>query len=468
MRSIIILIVCFLCASIGFSKTLTLNDAILLALRHNPNVINAHMTRTIDRYNLRVAEDAFALRYTLSGSAEYQATTAADVTTRSTTYRLSPQVSLTLPIGTEVSATLANHYDADQYHPTATFRLKQPLLRGARKEIVQSALQTAYTDDEVSKITLKNTLMTQINAVANQFFNLLQAKNNLNIQQQAYNDAEVTVSHNATLIRLGRLAPNENVQPKSQMFSRQLAVTQAQNQVFNAQQALLKQLGLVEDQSIDVTNSIEITETTIPSLQESLATAFKQNNDYQQSKYQLENQRRALLRAQDNLRWQLDLQAQTTLGSTSGSGTGFSALFSGDNRSYEVGLNLSIPIQDLSKQQALLQTKIALRKNQLLLKQQQRDLNLSVRNAINELSNQKQQMAQAIRAEQLAQRSLALEKKKVDYGLSTTINVETVRTAAVNASVNKINSQIGFLKARLVYLQLLGETLNHFSIKVKT
>ena len=471
MRYFIVWISLLFTATTAVAKTLTLEDAVLLSLRYNPNVINARMTRTIDRFNLRVSENQFELQYALSGSAQYNATTTSGITTDSSSYTLNPQVSLTLPIGTKLSTTLSNRYNNSngdhRYLPTATFSVTQPLLRGAGKTIVQSSLQDAYANNEISKITLKKTLTAQINTTANTFFDLLQAKNNLKIQRLAYNDAKASVAHNKTLIRLGRLAPNDNVQPKSQLFSTQLSVTQAKNNVFNAKQNLLKSIGLMHGQtSIDVTDTITIDHTDIPDLQQSIQTALTQNLTYQQSRIQLEKEKRSLLRARDNMRWKLDLTATATLGSDTT--TGFSNITNGENHTHNVGLNLTIPVRDLSLQQSLLQTSIALKKNTLLLQQERRDLILAVRNAINQLSNQKQQMIQATQAEKLAERSLALEKQKVNYGLSTALNVATLRTTLVNARINKINSQIGFLKAQMVYLELIGETLNTWDIKVRT
>ena len=48
---------------------LTLHEAILLALRYNPNIQNAELDRIIQRYQLRLAHNAFELQYALAGSA---------------------------------------------------------------------------------------------------------------------------------------------------------------------------------------------------------------------------------------------------------------------------------------------------------------------------------------------------------------------------------------------------------------
>jgi hypothetical protein len=48
---------------------LHLREAILLALRYNPNIRNAELDRIIQRYQLRLAYNEFELQYALAGSA---------------------------------------------------------------------------------------------------------------------------------------------------------------------------------------------------------------------------------------------------------------------------------------------------------------------------------------------------------------------------------------------------------------
>ena len=50
---------------------LTLRDAILLAMRSNPNVQSAELQRVIDRMNLAEAHWAYAVQYSVTGSVAY-------------------------------------------------------------------------------------------------------------------------------------------------------------------------------------------------------------------------------------------------------------------------------------------------------------------------------------------------------------------------------------------------------------
>src|SRR5690349_19776255 len=76
------------------SRELTLNDAILLALRYNPNIKNAEIQRIVDKFSLRVAENNYELNYALSGAANYNHSAQGGTVSESNNYSLTPAVNL--------------------------------------------------------------------------------------------------------------------------------------------------------------------------------------------------------------------------------------------------------------------------------------------------------------------------------------------------------------------------------------
>ena len=54
---------------------MSLREAILLALRYNPNIQNAELDRIIQRYQLRLANNEFELQYALGASGVIQKST---------------------------------------------------------------------------------------------------------------------------------------------------------------------------------------------------------------------------------------------------------------------------------------------------------------------------------------------------------------------------------------------------------
>jgi outer membrane protein TolC len=445
-----------------WAKTLSLPEAILLALRYNPNIRNANLDRTVDKFSLRQAENEFALQYELtSGLTQHW-----DKTTNSTqiahSYDLSPTVKKKTALGTEVSLavkhSLSDQHDGRgvQYNPNASITVKQPLLRGFGKAVAQADLQNAYIDNEISKYTLKSQVIEQINAVAGRYFDLVEEQRKQQAVEKAWQDAQNNLTNIEAQIRVGKQAPNDIVQPRAQLAARRLTVTKAKNAVFNAKQDMLKAVGLLGDQTIDVMNELPVGNITLPDLQKSLAIALTHNIEYQKRGLAFNKIQRNYVVAQNRARWQVDLVANTMVGKA--------AL--GQEQTRAVGLELNVPVNDMGLKAAVLAAKVAVQKEELLLKQAKRDLMLEVRRQINALATNKQLIEQAKMAEELAVRSLALGVTKQHYGLLTTLDITNLINALAEARTQTIESQIGFLRARNDYWQVLGITLDEWQIQL--
>lgn len=133
---------------------LSLKEAILLALRYNPNIQNAELDRIIQRYRLRVAYREFELQYALAGNTVFEKSRyshAGHATTRS--YVATPEFNLKTPLGTQASLKMDNTIAAiGNYNPLLTLSVTQPLLRGFGITINQAALKDAIATEELNRI----------------------------------------------------------------------------------------------------------------------------------------------------------------------------------------------------------------------------------------------------------------------------------------------------------------------------
>ena len=450
-------------------KVLTLEDAILLALRHNPNIRNAHIERTLAKFDLRVSENDFEWQYSLDGSAKRGVTYTSTDKSISHTYGLTPKASYKTKMGTGVTVSMPNNYSASgndntRYTPSATVTVTQQLLKGFGSTIAQIALLNAYISNEKSKLTLKNAVITQINDVVDKYFGLIQAKQQEFIEGTALKDAIRTEQRNEAMIKAGRLAANENIQAQSNVASHRLTMIDRKNKIFDAEQALRKAIGLIDNnQSIDVAKAFPAIKLEVPDLTKSIAIAMRGNIDYRKQLMELEVTKRALLKAKDDMRWGLAFTGTMNFG---GSQPGIGGITRGQDKSRSVGLVLTVPIRDLTLQKGLISAKYNLSKARVALRLAKRDLELDVRNEVNDLQNEKAQIEQADRAIELAARSLELEQKKLELGLSTTLNVTNLRNALVKVELQKVVSLIAYYKARNVYWAKLGITLDKWKIEL--
>ena len=125
---------------------LTLKDAILLALRYNPNIQNAELDRIIQRYQLRLANNEFELQYAIGGQALIEQTRYSGVgqsTNRSAF--VTPELGYTNRWGGTASLKMDNTLQSEgNYNPLVNFNISQPLLRGFGKDIAEAGLKNAY------------------------------------------------------------------------------------------------------------------------------------------------------------------------------------------------------------------------------------------------------------------------------------------------------------------------------------
>lgn len=505
MRKLIILAFLLLvfCQGLCVAKTLTLKDAILLSLRTNPNIRNAYIQRVIDKFNLRIAEHVFEPKYTLSGSMTRNKSVIFDGDTSSTpslpinpvtpaqstllgprlgnffgegtdrtstqsithSYSITPAVSINSPIGTSASLTSTNDFGDDGYFPSLDFSVTQHLMRGFGSAIAEAPLRKAYNDEYLAKLTLKNTIISQVNSVISAYYQLVSAENNQITTVRAYKAAKKTVWQNEQQIKAGRMAPNNNIEAKAQVASQRLAITQGKQTIYDDKQALLKAIGFLNPlANIDVVKHIQLGRMHIPSLKQSLAIAFEHNIAYQQDAIAIKNAAIALMQAKDNARWRLDLTASYSLTSVE---NGFVGVLRRDaSRDSSVRLALTVPLEDLGSELSILSSKLSLRKAVIALEEERRDLILQVRNNLNTLKNDKEEIKEAVVSEKLAARSLVLEEKKLNFGLSTVVNITNLRTKLIAAQLAVTTAKISYIQALNAYYTTLGTTLKRWKIKV--
>lgn len=444
--------------------TLSLQEAVLLSLRSNPNVRNAQMQRVIDKYSIRLGQFDFEMQYSLDATATSSHVRSQGVGTANNSYSLTPGATYKLPFGTTLSADMKNSSDQNGYKPTVDFSIKQPLLRGFGKAVTMRGLQDVYDTEILNQITLKNVVIDQINLVINSYWSVVEAENSLKTQEDALKNSEAFVRQNDALIKAGKLAPNENLPARSAAASQRLSVTQAKFSLLNAKQELLKTIGFLDpNENIIISSKPNIENRKLPTFKKSYDLALRRNLDYHKAILQIRFDERSLIVARDNLRWQLDASVDTTRGP----GTGIQGLHDHQNNSTIYGLTLKVPINNISARKDYVQAKIRLEQDRLALQQAKRDLAISVRQQINTLTSQYQQVQQAQVAIQLAQQSLSMEQKKLEHGMSTSINVNAERTRFLNAQISYISNEINFLKSMAAFGKITGETLDDWGIKLR-
>tara|TARA_Y100001968_G_scaffold77666_1_gene68936 strand:- start:799 stop:2436 length:1638 start_codon:yes stop_codon:yes gene_type:complete len=450
---------------------LSLREAILLALRYNPNIQNAELDRVVQRYQLRTAYNQFELQYALGGAASIQHSRFSQVGS-ATNHALivSPEANFQTPLGTRFNLRIDNNANINtNYSPVLNFSLTQPLLRGLDPAVNQTSLRNAIDMDALNRLNLNQAVMNQITQVITNYRALILSSNNLENQQRQLTEARTSFKVNEQKIKSGQLAPTANVQQSYQIESLNLMVEQAQNDFQNSAQTLLQTIGLDPHMRLSVPQDVTVTHLTIPDLDATIATALSHNTQYLAQKMALAADERAYRVAKNQQLWQLDLSANVQSGAlTSVDGVrGLRSIYNGHNINESAQLMLTIPINDVNRKGQLIQAKITLEKDRLNLQALKRALITEVTNAINTLKSQVKRYHLAQKQVNLATQSYELEKQKQQAGIATSLDVNNTQNQLLQAQANLIGVKVAYLNQLSALQRLIGTTLKAWHINLR-
>ena len=443
--------------------TLSLKDAILLSLRYNPNVHNAEIQRIADRYALAAAYYTFEPQFSVNGQAQHLQSVTNRIKDRTqNTVNLDPQAVLKTSLGTEFTLKLNNPITNSAYRPSATLDVNQPLLRGVRKVVVLQNLYNAIDTEAVNKLRLKDSIINTVNQVIQDYLTLIQDYQTLKVDQKSLDTAIKTVEQNKIRIKAGTMAPTENTRPMAEIPSRKLAIARDINNIQKDKRKLLDDIGLDPSLNINIEQRFDYYPTKLPEVEESLNQGINSNVNYQISRINLNATERNYLKAKDDEHWQLDAFANVKRGG----GTGFRTFGNGANHSESVGLKLNVPIGDVNLRNATINAKIQLRQERTNLTEQKRQLFIDIKNNLNDLATQREQIDLAIQNEALQAKTVQEAEKKASYGRTSMFEVSTEQDNLTSSQQQVIDNKIAFLRVYANFDVLLGQTLDRWNISI--
>lgn len=450
-------------------KTLTLRDAIFLSLRYNPSIRNAELGRVVQKFSLRVAQNAFELQYALTGSTNNTRTISNGVRSGTQSYGLNPGVSLNTPIGTNINLAMSNNSDGQYYNPGLALTITQPLLRGSSQNVVLAPLRNAYDQEIANRIALKSGIINTIVSVITDYRSVISSELSLTIDQQALQRANKNYTDTEKFITAGQKPQMDLAQSKLSVTESQIAILNDENTLATAKQTLLLNLGLNPLMPIKIPVIIHVPPFKLPHRKQSIAIALKNDPTYQTDLLQLKQDRRSLLVAQDNNRWQLNAIATATTGNGTGGKpfNNFTGMVNGLNQSQSFALQLNAPINNLNNQAAIVDAHIALRQQEVNTDLQKDTVITNVLNGIRTLKTDKLSLQEAIEAESLQVLNLQNAYKQFRAGQLDSLSVSQQQTNLTAAQQTVLNSKITLLNEITSFEQLLQQTLKIWHIKIQ-
>jgi len=450
--------------------SMSLADAVLLLLRNNRSIRSAYLNRVTAKYALLIAEETFVPTGSITVNPAWsRSRDTSGVITREDSWGVTPSVTWNTPLGGSFTFSWAaagtSTAGIDSFAATPSVNLSLPLLRGGGYDFNQIPILGARIANLNSTWGLRSTLSSQITNVIQSYRSLIQQAEGLKIQEQALERARQQVSINQAMIDAGRMAAQDIVQSQFSVAQNEISVSQARNSLDQARLTLLNQLNLPEDVEIVPTESLDTPAVSLDT-DRLFGIALRSSPTYQQSLLGLETAKLSLQSAENNYLWSLDLTATATMTGTARDtfvprGAGYRT-----QDSETLGLTLTIPLNDRTRDQTLVSARIGLRQQQMAVEDARQQLRTDILNAVRNVEILFRQLQQSRQSLALAAQQLETERVKLLNGRSTNFQVLTYENSYVAAQVSELQSRISYLDALTVLDLTLGETLNTWQVEV--
>jgi len=177
--------------------TLTLEDAVLLALRDNLDLQSKKLDRISEKYDIVVAKNEFEPKYSFDAKYDYERNKSDGTLSIDRNGSITPKITLKNSIGTEFSLTSENpitHPESEDtsYNPSLELSITQPLIRGFGKDVVKSALRNAFDREVQNKLSLKSSTIETINNVIDKYDPI---RSKTNIKDQSISSEKLSTNN---------------------------------------------------------------------------------------------------------------------------------------------------------------------------------------------------------------------------------------------------------------------------------
>lgn len=456
------------------TRTLSLEDAIFLAIRENPNVSGAEITHIIQKYTVELEAWKFKPHYALSGTVtttrNFSTTENGFVTQNAT--GADGSVSLLTPYGTQVTFSPSVNQD-DHFHPGLSLEVSQPLLRGFGRPIVEAELYNALDNEKIGRLNLENVLRVTVTNVINAYVDVISAQKKLEVDEDALKRALISVEQTKKFIQSGRKAGVELVTVEADAASAEVNIENDKNALLSARFAVLGAIGLDPESKIafeKMNIPALIKKYYIPSLSQAKILALENDIQYQTDRLTLEGaKKRSLLQAKDNTRWKLDLSGSISTGKGAGGGqnSGLESIVNGVNQTSEIALKLTVPIDDRAAKVAFATAKMNLRQAEIALNQEKWAKETNIINGWNSLFSARRALRFAEDANTLQQKTYQISFQKYAHGLIDSLQLQSAQQQLINSESGLNVARMSYLKTLVNVDLLMGHTLKTWNVKMR-
>ncbi len=457
--------------------SMSLEDVIAAALKHNLNLQVARLTPEIDKNAVIAEKSVFDPVFTVGSSGSRRVVDYGTTDTETTGYSLDGGAEMKLPYGTNIDLTLTHRDDevesgsanGDGSSTSATLVISQPLLRNKGTVVNTRTVQLAENSYQVSQLSLKQTIIDTVAEAKSFYWQYYFSLVSLRVQRESLGLARRFLEEMEEKIRIGSAPRLELIHSQAEVASREENVISAENNVYNAQDNLLNFIygKITSSEPLVITDEpssekIEVDEERL------IKVALMKRTEYLTSEYQLESTETDLLFFDNQALPQVDISA--TIVANDGQGdSAIATLSTDDYRDYQYGLlSLSVELPLGKRRDKANRASAILKKRQATTAREQTKsgIILEVRTASRDINSAfKRKQATEI-ASKYAAESLATEQEKFANGLSTSYQLLLFQRDLTDARTSEVEATVNYQTAMITLNKATGTTLEKNNINL--
>lgn len=391
------------------------------------------------------------------------------------------------------SSTNSEFNFLNPYLSTSTFfQITQPLWQGRANLEFKAPLMIARTELLIQSDQTEAQIANLVAAAASQYWDAIGSRDNIKVQQRAYDLAQKSYERDKLSLELGALPSLDIFQSESQLAQRKVAVIQAQYAYRDALDGLRRLIGA--DLSPD-TRNIEIVldddpvaeVAPAPPTEEAISAALEKRPELSAvRRHQSVNDLNARV-ARDLMVPQVNLSAfgggnglagnqipvVSTLGTapttlaSSGLGDALHQTFAFQSPTYGFGLNVTLPVRNSSAEQSLADALVSRARDRYTERQLEQQVIQQVKMATNQIQSSAAQIEAARTARDLAQKNVEAEQQKYELGGVTAFEVLAAQEQLATVESSLLQAYVGYRKTLIAYERAVWTLLDGMGIVVE-
>jgi outer membrane protein len=419
-------------------KTLTLNDAMTVALQHNLDVVQASN-------NVDAAQSAKLAGYgsylpTLSASAGWGRTQSVEPDSVYSSY-----YKTNVAGGTDVSTSY-----------TAGLSLNYIIFDGLSREMSFSKTVSAKNIADQTFLRTKQSIVYQVQAA---YLTVLRDEQLVHVNDENLKRDQQELERIQESSRVGALAIGDVYRQQSTVATDEYNLISAQNTYNKAVADLLALIGL------DVLDEYQVVDSSIPATVDSAEfSRLPSLAKFEQLRKQALNARPDYQTASENLKsasygvtsaWGKYSPSLSAYASYGMSAAEFSNI--SDYKDYTWGLKLNWTLFDgLSTNEAVQSAKVQERNAEISLQQTERTVSVDVKKALLDLEAAQKQYDASVKSVTSASQDRKVAEEKYRLGSGTLLDLQTANASLVTAQANNVNATYNYITSKYNLEYVLG------------